>query len=135
MDLVAATAERLSAALSCPVFQRDLRVPVTDVPGGLAVVVRDGGIWGGSPNGIQKKVVTVLLHADCTRDSTGRPVRADAAQRAWAAWDGIDIALHDVTHDWRAVCQSVRQGAASEVQPDEEQDHTALLIGRYEVAF
>ncbi|GAB2934119.1 hypothetical protein GCM10027047_33160 [Rhodococcus aerolatus] len=135
MDLVDAAAQHLSDALALPVYQRNLLRPVTDEPTGLAVVVRDGGVWGPSPNSIQRKVLTVLLHADCTRDASGLPLRADAAQRAWAAWDGIDLVLHNSAGTWRAVVQSVRQAAPSEVEQGEDEDLTALLIGRYEVAY
>lgn len=135
LDPVALTTNRLKAdpAIQFECFEHDLPFPVEGT-GTVMAAVRDGGVWGGGLDyhSTYKKVLTILLYADCSRTDDGLPYADDAGQRAWQAWAAIDASLNDIAHRWVAVVSSARQGAPS-IYPLENSDLAVQLIGRYEV--
>lgn len=135
VDPVALATARLRAdlAVTAQCFEHDLPFPIEGT-GTVMAAVRDGGIWGGGLDyhSTFKKVLTVILYADCSRTDDGLPMADDAGQRAWQAWAAIDESLNDVAHRWLAVVSSARQGAPS-IYPLENSDLAVQLIGRFEV--
>lgn len=135
VDPVRLTTVRLNAdlAVTAQCFEHDLPFSIEGT-GAIMAAIRDGGVWGGGMDyhSTFKKVITIVLYADCTRGDDGLPYSDDAGQRAWQAWSAIDDVLNDIAHQWLAVISSSRQGAPS-MAPLEGSDLAVQLIGRFEV--
>jgi hypothetical protein len=103
MNLVTAAVRRLRQEAAVTGLARiDKHKLVTDVAstGKVAVVVMLNGSWRSDRMHTARfPRLTLMIHADVTRDSKGTKIADDAEDKALAAWEAVDKVFHRTSRE------------------------------------